>query len=417
MAGVPALRGESETTSFDCEATTGRLQKITKPDGKFTQITAWDQRNRVFSVKDELSHVTSKTYFNHGGVNTLTDARGRVYHFAYDTLGRQTSMTYPDLVSGSYPYESITFGAGGLVFGAVNRAGSVTNGQTYDNRGRLLSYLVAGQKKYIFTYDVMSRPLELHTQYQNAGTWTDETKITYAYWDDGSVNTEQQWNPWQATPMTFTYGWDDPKARLNSLQIPGGETISYSYTSHDQVDTIAATVGGQAYSLTSPRPSPFPRYVGFTAGVPAEAGAGFIGAGGQMSVTGLVPVENFFSRNIFSSITGISSYGLAGNLGNNYMSAVPTQEVPRFYGALIGGGPSLTLTNSPNPTSPGYGVTGPSTTYNIGIGPGFGPSWLRLSASLSIPASGIYVFSIGGKPGAGISVSRYTTDTIYQGTL
>jgi len=51
--------------------------------------------NRVLTITDRKSQVTTFTFDGEGNMATLTDAKSNPYTFTYDLMERKTQMAYP----------------------------------------------------------------------------------------------------------------------------------------------------------------------------------------------------------------------------------------------------------------------------------------------------------------------------------
>ena len=81
---------------------------------------------------------TVYTYNASGQVSSVTDPEGRLTSFAYDSLGRQTQVTYPDTSTEQTLYGSASAPEAGLVVKRKDRVNVVTN-YAYDTSRRLVT--------------------------------------------------------------------------------------------------------------------------------------------------------------------------------------------------------------------------------------------------------------------------------------
>jgi RHS repeat-associated protein len=217
----------------------GRITRTTNPDNSYT-TTAFDDKNKRTTLADELGHKTVYVMDDLGRLNqtreyyTSTlfyttqmayDATGNlltvkndnnVTRMAYDSLGRKTSITYPDAKSESYTYDEA-----GRVLTATARFGVVTT-NAYDNAGNNIR--VIGSSDTIRTkYNVEGQVSERINALGN---------VSYYY-----NNRELVWRMVQkvnATQYSFTYTYN-AVGNPTSVQYPDSRSITYLYDRYNRV--------------------------------------------------------------------------------------------------------------------------------------------------------------------------------------
>jgi RHS repeat-associated protein len=197
---------------------TGRLQKVTNPDGswisytydnngnKLTETTAngtttytYDALNRVETVKDSAERITSYLYAPNGRVDTITLPNGVTTKHTYDDLGRLTDLVTKNSageILASYGYQ-------------LDANGNRT--KVTENTGRTVDY----------GYDDLNR-LTLET----VGSPGAQRSATATYTLDPTGNRLTKTD--ESGTVTYVYDAND---RLTSETGPGG-TVAYSYDSN-----------------------------------------------------------------------------------------------------------------------------------------------------------------------------------------
>ena len=164
---------------------------------------SYDGKGNLLRSTDALGNTSRFTYtgpFNR--LASVTDAKGNVTRYMYDTDGNLTSITYAD---GSV--ETWTYDGFGNSTSWTNRRGSATPGDpndhviayNYDTDGYLLSKTYSNGSHVDYTYDTRG----------NLNTATDPTGTT-----------------------TFTY--DPSTDRLMRIDYPGGKWLEFTYNAAGQ---------------------------------------------------------------------------------------------------------------------------------------------------------------------------------------
>ncbi len=124
-------------------AATGQLLSMSDRNGNTTQLT-YDVSNRLITVTDAASRHLYFSYANPSSnlvVGVSSDA-GISLSYAYDTYGRLTTVTKPDLTTVSFQYESNTTWP--LISAVLDTNGKVLEAHTYDGELRGLTSSRAG---------------------------------------------------------------------------------------------------------------------------------------------------------------------------------------------------------------------------------------------------------------------------------
>jgi YD repeat-containing protein len=82
----------------------GRRTSATDQNGRTTNC-AYDAADRLTTVTNPASNVTSYTYDTENNLLGITDANGHTTNFTYDAYGRVTQTTFPSSSYESYAYD------------------------------------------------------------------------------------------------------------------------------------------------------------------------------------------------------------------------------------------------------------------------------------------------------------------------
>src|SRR6266487_2832321 len=225
------------TTKFTYD-TAGRKKSVTRPNTQSITYDSYDAMNRLLqqtaTQTPEPNAVTKYTYTQAGLLATMQDPRlvalGSTYKYtyAYDTMGRKTSVTYPPASSGSGTTESFTYDTAGRLSTSTNRNGKMQT-LTYDALNRMtgFSWNDGITPSLTFGYDAGLRL----TSVTNANA-----TISRVYWNDNLLRIETETpTGGLAGQMVYTYDADGNRA---TVQYPGPHVFTYTYTGRNQLNTL-----------------------------------------------------------------------------------------------------------------------------------------------------------------------------------
>ncbi|MFE1876813.1 DUF6531 domain-containing protein [Streptomyces sp. NPDC059496] len=138
LLSITSPDGARQTRTYD---PSGRLQTLTDPRGNqsgsnsagYTTTYAYDNADRILSVKDAKGGAKVNSYDEFGNLKTVKDPAGRVSVYMYDTANRLISTKSSDGA-----VVSITYNSMGQVESRTDPIGGKTT-YTYDKAGRMVS--------------------------------------------------------------------------------------------------------------------------------------------------------------------------------------------------------------------------------------------------------------------------------------
>ena len=251
----PNASGTQTITRSKTYDAKGQLKNETDADGK-TRSYQYNAFEQMIEATDALGGKTKAAYDARGNLIELTDAKSNTTKFAYDRNDRLTKETLPLGETTSYHYDE----AGNLIertdpqgikkqyaYDAANRLTEVkqlkagvlirTITQTWDADNRLTGW----------TDTDPSRPADQQT-----------TSAAITYDDVGRKTGETISYPSPAgNPYTLNYGYQYSLAgNKTNLIWPDGTAIGYSYSQHNELETVSipgeGTISVSQFKWTAP---------------------------------------------------------------------------------------------------------------------------------------------------------------------
>jgi RHS repeat-associated protein len=215
----------------------GRKASATRANGQVTTFDSFDVMNRLLQSTAKQTPdpdaVTKYTYYISGLLHTMQDPHlvavgsGEVYNYQYDSMGRKTSLTYPRPTPSATPTsESWHYDTAGRIDTFTNRNGN-TQRTLYDNLSR--AYNIAWDDSGLtptvtLSYDAASRVRAINNANAN---------ISYVYFDDDLLSSETNTYA-DSVGRTVSYSYD-PDANRASIQYPANAySFTYDYTGRNQ---------------------------------------------------------------------------------------------------------------------------------------------------------------------------------------
>ena len=232
------------------------------------------------------------TYGSYGLLSSSTDPNGNMTSYAYNALGEETQITYPDANPALHPQVSMTYDGAGNLAARTDERGFTTS-YLYDNLNRLIQITYPDNDT-----DPANNP-KVARAFNAAGGMVAQTDplgntTTYTFDSMNRLATVTGPDPDGSGPQAAavtSYGYD-PAGNLTSVTDPLGQITTSSYDAANQL----VTTSQGANTVTS---------------------YGYDAAGEQVSVSSPSPDHTYPGGRLSS----FSTYGPRGNLltrGNNY---------------------------------------------------------------------------------------------------
>lgn len=230
-------------TTYDYRPT-GELRHVYS--GAQTRTYAYDDLGRVITATLPESGAWNYAYFDFGGVQTRTDARGVITTYSYDGLNRIATVSYNVGATGVQNPGTVTF----------NYGTSAAN----NNNGRMTS-MVDGTGEEDYTYNIMGWVTQLTKKingtnypigyaYDGLGALTDvtypSTHVVHQSYD--SIGRVSGITNQGATALTV--GSYNATGQVLSATYGNGVTGAFTYNDHLQVSRITYTGAGATAGQT-----------------------------------------------------------------------------------------------------------------------------------------------------------------------
>ena len=183
-----------------------------------------DSYGRVVVVREQDNSTIYETLYSYDGSDNLvsvTDSKGNNLTYLYDSLGRKTSMTDPDLGIWNYTYDLL----GNLVEQKDNRNEILEI--RYDELNRKIKE-ISSQENITYVYDV-----DLNNTLSRIETEHFTANFTY---DDRLRKVKEEKI---IDGLSFITQWTyDSADRVISKRLPSGEHINYTYDEQGQLSEM-----------------------------------------------------------------------------------------------------------------------------------------------------------------------------------
>lgn len=224
------------STSFSYDQAGNKLGER-RANNQLITFDSYDAMNRLTRQTERRdgnaanNMVTNWTWYQSGLLHTMTDPRGKVYTYGYDSMNRKASMAYPLDAAGIARQETWDYDTVGNLWHFHNRRGN-TQTFSYDNRSR--------QTYFSWDDGTMARTTGYDAASRITHVGVYDGNVDFTYNETNQVLTDAQYNYWTNTSRTVTNTYDNDGNRL-TLSYPAGYNYTYAYTGRNQLDTIQDT--------------------------------------------------------------------------------------------------------------------------------------------------------------------------------
>lgn len=232
----------ADPSSHVTELTYNSLRKLWKREDAEGRVTtfAYDQLGRLSTITDPSNSVAeTRTYTNNGLLATIADARGKVTEFQYDAFDRLLKRTFEDDT-----FEQFVRDANGNVLTKTTRMGDDID-FVYDGLNRVRSKSPDGMPTVSFEYDLANRVISISTPSVQNDPSSGEIEFVYdsggrriseEYPDGKTVSVELDSNN-NVTKLIYPDGYYvsrtfDKLNRLTEVKLNGASTAALAFA-HD----------------------------------------------------------------------------------------------------------------------------------------------------------------------------------------
>jgi RHS repeat-associated protein len=286
---VLEYNGGSTATTTYLYSPLDLLTSVTDANGNATSMS-YDTLGRKTGMSDPDMGSWSYSYNINGTLSSQTDAKGQIISFGYDNLDRLTSKTMPGGWASYYAYDDTTAPNKGIghrtsMSTALNGAWQTYERWEFDARGRttLAGQAIAGASQaqdLIYTYDSADRLIT--TMYYEAG---ETVTTTYdAAWNPYSMcgtscyitsatytTLSQPASRVDGSGITDSLVYNDLQGRLTHTTVGTGNR-DYIYDAVGNIKTIVDNIWGQTQNFSyDARDRPTHAWTTGSAGYPGMA--------------------------------------------------------------------------------------------------------------------------------------------------
>lgn len=244
----------SHTTSFMYDGG-GRKYKQTRPNGQVITFDSYDAMNRLLQQTSTQSPdptaVTKYGYYTSGLLQWMQDPRlvalnsADKYSYDYDLMGRKRHAYYPHDANNNQTTETFAYDTPGRLYQFTNRAGNVQTFQ-YDslNRQTRFDWNDGVTPSQTTSYDAASRVTQI---------WNSNATVVNTYTYDNLLASQEEWTAAENVHRVVTYTYDADGNRQALAYPNNSSALRYSYTARDQLETIGDTESGTLVSYAYDR--------------------------------------------------------------------------------------------------------------------------------------------------------------------
>ena len=215
--GDVTLYGYGNTGCASCGGGSDKLTSITDSKGRVTNYV-YDSIGRLIKIIDPINGEITYTYDSRGRLTSVTDSIGNTTSYQYDSLGRVIKTDSPDTGITTYTYNSV----GNIL--TKTDANGITTAYAYDTLNRLLQIQFPDSSENItYTYDNCANGIG------KLCTMTDPSGTT-AYGYDSLGRTTKETKTILGINYTTNYEYDKT-GKITTITYPSGRKVSYTYNS------------------------------------------------------------------------------------------------------------------------------------------------------------------------------------------
>lgn len=236
-----------------------RVSKLTDPKNLATTY-AWDGFGQLWKEISPDRGTTTYGYTASGFRNAMTRANGFAESYAYDDIGRLTSISSGGQIE-TFGYDTCTYGLGRLCK-IVDPTGTLT--YTYTREAQIASHQIAhaashgGTTYFSYTYDALGRPATITNnqslaQQQFTYTSGQLSAVKLKIGAAAAANVATAFNYEPMGPVAgFTYGnglvraktfdLDRRLAAISQTGASGIQSLAFAYNADDAITTLTNSV-------------------------------------------------------------------------------------------------------------------------------------------------------------------------------
>jgi RHS repeat-associated protein len=291
LTGVTDPLGRTTTYTYAINASVcgschsdNKPTQITLPSGKITKIVydvEWQKTSETVGYGSNDAATTGYAYDSAGNLITMTDPRGKVWRYTYDTMNRRASAADPLNNKTQWTYDKAgnrltetrpDNGVTTNVYDAMNRLASTkdpknqTTTFAYGGTGasgsfgdNLISLTDARNNTYSFTYDSLNRKTSMVYPDQSKEQWSYDAsgnlatyttragQVKTSTFDNRNRETGYSWSDGVTPAVSMAY---DAAGRLTSLS-SSVSSLSYTYDKANQLLSETSQLAGGYIGATT----------------------------------------------------------------------------------------------------------------------------------------------------------------------